>query len=43
LELCDGEYLDVSLSLEGATEKEYFLKIKEKSFWRILWHDISDL
>ena len=31
LELCDGEYMDISLSLDSATEKEYFLKIKEKS------------
>lgn len=31
LELCEGEHLDVSLSLEDATEQEYFLKIKKKS------------
>ncbi len=31
LELCDGEHLDISLSLDSATEEEYFLKIKEKS------------
>jgi len=31
LELCEGEYLDASLSLEGATQKEYFLNIKKKS------------
>ncbi len=31
LELCDGEHMDISLSLDSATEEEYFLKIKEKS------------
>jgi geranylgeranyl diphosphate synthase type I len=31
LELCDGEHMDISLSLGSATEEEYFLKIKEKS------------
>jgi geranylgeranyl pyrophosphate synthase len=31
LELCDGEHLDISLSLDSATEEEYFLKIREKS------------
>jgi octaprenyl-diphosphate synthase len=31
LELCDGEYVDVSLSLSEATEGEYLTKIKKKS------------
>jgi len=31
LELCDGEHMDIWLSLDSATEEEYFLKIKEKS------------
>lgn len=31
LELCEGEHLDVSLSLKDATEQEYLLKIKRKS------------
>lgn len=31
LELCDGEHMDISLSLDSATEEEYFLKIKQKS------------
>jgi len=31
LELCDGEHIDITLSLKGATEKAYFKKIREKS------------
>jgi len=31
LELCDGEYVDATLSLSKATEQEYFAKIREKS------------
>jgi octaprenyl-diphosphate synthase len=31
LELCDGEYVDANLSLEVATETEYFAKIERKS------------
>ena len=31
LELCDGEYVDANLSLESATETEYFAKIDKKS------------
>lgn len=31
LELCDGEYIDTALSLEQATEHEYFIKIEKKS------------
>lgn len=31
LELCDGEHIDVSLSLEDATESDYFTKIRKKS------------
>jgi geranylgeranyl pyrophosphate synthase len=31
LELCNGEYMDVSSSLNTTTEEEYFLKIKKKS------------
>jgi len=31
LELCDGEKMDISFSLEKATEEEYFQKIQEKS------------
>jgi geranylgeranyl diphosphate synthase type I len=31
LELCDGEYVDASLSLESASEGEYFGKIGKKS------------
>jgi geranylgeranyl pyrophosphate synthase len=31
LELCDGEHVDISLSLDSATEEEYFTKIKKKS------------
>lgn len=31
LELCDGEYVDANLSLENATESEYFAKIEKKS------------
>jgi len=31
LELCDGEYMDITLSIERANEERYFKKIKEKS------------
>lgn len=31
LELCDGEYMDVSLSLSTTNEEEYFLKIRKKA------------
>jgi octaprenyl-diphosphate synthase len=31
LELCNGQYMDISSSLENTTEKDYFLKIKQKS------------
>jgi len=31
LELCDGEYLDITFPLIDATEEEYFRKIREKS------------
>jgi len=31
LELCDGEHMDTSLSLNTTTEEEYFLKIRKKS------------
>jgi len=31
LQLCDGEHIDITLSLERATEEAYFRKIKEKS------------
>lgn len=31
LELCNGEYIDVTLSLEDATEQDYFVKIGKKS------------
>lgn len=31
LELCNGEHIDIWLSLDSATEEEYFLKIREKS------------
>jgi len=31
LQLCDGEHMDITLSLKKATEEAYFRKIKEKS------------
>jgi geranylgeranyl pyrophosphate synthase len=31
LELCNGEYIDVTLSLEDATEQDYYAKIGKKS------------
>jgi len=31
LELCDGEYMDTSMSLSTTSEDEYFLKIRRKS------------
>jgi len=31
LELCDGEHMDITFSLETATEEWYFRKIREKS------------
>jgi octaprenyl-diphosphate synthase len=31
LELCEGNYIDISLSLTDATEEDYFMKIKKKS------------
>ena len=31
LELCEGEYIDASLTLEDATEEKYFKKIQKKS------------
>jgi octaprenyl-diphosphate synthase len=31
LEVCDGEFMDVSLNLPTATEEEYLLKIRKKS------------
>jgi geranylgeranyl pyrophosphate synthase len=31
LELCNGEYVDVTLSLEDATEQDYYVKIGKKS------------
>jgi len=31
LQLCDGEHMDITLSLKGATEEAYFRKIREKS------------
>lgn len=31
LELCDGEYMDISLQLSKTTEEKYFLKIRKKS------------
>lgn len=31
LEVCDGEFMDVSLNLPSATEEEYLLKIRKKS------------
>jgi len=31
LELCEGEYIDASLTLEDATEENYFNKIEKKS------------
>jgi len=31
LELCEGEHMDISFSLETATEEEYFRKTREKS------------
>lgn len=31
LEVCDGEFMDVSLLLNNTTEYEYFLKIRKKS------------
>jgi geranylgeranyl diphosphate synthase type I len=31
LELCDGEHVDITLSLDSATEEDYFQKIKKKS------------
>jgi octaprenyl-diphosphate synthase len=31
LELCEGEYIDASLTLEDATEENYFKKIEKKS------------
>jgi len=31
LELCDGEHIDITFSLEKLTEEAYFRKIKEKS------------
>lgn len=31
LQLCDGEHIDITLSLRKATEEMYFRKIKEKS------------
>lgn len=30
-ELCDGEYMDVTFSLENTTEQDYFAKIRKKS------------
>jgi len=31
LQLCDGEHMDITLSLKRANEEEYFRKIREKS------------
>jgi len=31
LELCDGEFMDVSLSLDTCVEEDYFRKVKKKS------------
>jgi len=31
LELCDGEHIDITLTLKEATERAYFKKIREKS------------
>jgi len=31
MEVCDGQFMDVSLSLEACTEEDYFLKVKKKS------------
>lgn len=31
IELCDGEYMDITQSLKTTTEEEYFAKIKRKS------------
>jgi len=31
LELCDGEHVDITLSLKAATEESYFRKVREKS------------